>query len=1117
MTTTAAELQHLQEHGLYDPSNEHDACGVGFVAHIKGEKSHAIVTQALKILENLDHRGAVGADKLMGDGAGLLIQLPDALYREEFAAKGVTLPPVGEYGVGMLFLPKEHASRMAVEQEMERAIAAEGQVLLGWRDVPVNRDMPMSPTVRKKEPIIRQVFIGRGNDVIVQDALERKLYVIRKTCSGNVQRLKLTHSKEYYVVSMSSRTVVYKGLLLADQVGTYFNDLRDPRCVSALGLVHQRFSTNTFPEWPLAHPYRYVAHNGEINTVKGNYNWMKAREGVMSSPVLGDDLKKLYPISFANQSDTATFDNVLELLTMSGYPLAQAVMMMIPEPWENHATMDPRRKAFYEYHAAMMEPWDGPASIVFTDGRQIGATLDRNGLRPSRYCVTDDDFVIMGSESGVLPIPEHKIVRKWRLQPGKMFLIDMEQGRMIDDEELKANLVNTKPYKQWIENLRVKLDDVEGPTTAEPLPSDVSLLDRQQAFGTTQEDIKFLLAPMAAAGEEALGSMGNDSPLAVLSDKNKPLYNYFKQLFAQVTNPPIDPIREAIVMSLVSFIGPKPNLLDINQVNPPMRLEVSQPVLDFADMAKLRNIEAFTHGKFRSHVLDITYPLSWGREGVEAKLASLCAEAVDAIKGGKNILIVSDRKVSAEQVAIPALLALSAIHQHLVREGLRTTAGLVVETGTAREVHHFAVLAGYGAEAVHPYLAMEALAKMHKDLPGDLSAEKAIYNYVKAVGKGLSKIMSKMGVSTYMSYCGAQLFEAIGLNTDTVKKYFTGTPSRVEGIGVFQIAEEAIRMHKAAFGDDPVLETMLDAGGEYAWRARGEEHMWTPDAIAKLQHSSRANNWSTYKEYAQIINDQSKRHMTLRGLFEFKLDPSKAIAIDEVEPAKEIVKRFATGAMSLGSISTEAHSTLAVAMNRIGGKSNTGEGGEDALRYRNELKGIPIKQGQTMSELLGKDVFEVDYTLQDGDSMRSKIKQVASGRFGVTAEYLNSADQIQIKMAQGAKPGEGGQLPGGKVSNYIGKLRHSVPGVGLISPPPHHDIYSIEDLAQLIHDLKNVAPHAGISVKLVSEVGVGTIAAGVAKCKSDHVVIAGHDGGTGASPWSSIKHAGGPWEIGLAE
>jgi len=1114
--TTAAEISHLQAHGLYAADHEHDACGVGFVAHIKGEKSHGIIQQALKILENLDHRGAVGADKLMGDGAGILIQMPDALYREEMARHGVELPPPGEYGVGMIFLPKEHASRLACEQELERAVKAEGQVLLGWRDVPVDRAMPMSPAVRGKEPIIRQIFIGRGADVIVQDALERKLYVIRKTASAAIQNLHLKHSKEYYVPSMSSRTVVYKGLLLADQVGTYYLDLKDPRCVSALGLVHQRFSTNTFPEWPLAHPYRYVAHNGEINTVKGNYNWMKAREGVMSSPVLGPDLKKLYPISFPTQSDTATFDNCLELLTMAGYPLSQAVMMMIPEPWEQHTLMDERRKAFYEYHAAMLEPWDGPASIVFTDGRQIGATLDRNGLRPSRYCVTDDDLVIMGSESGVLPVPEDKIVRKWRLQPGKMFLIDLEQGRMIDDEEVKATLANSKPYKQWIENLRIKLDDLSDTSGKVPY-SEVELLDRQQAFGYTQEDIKFLISPMAQAGEEGIGSMGNDSPLAVLSSKNKPLYNYFKQLFAQVTNPPIDPIREAIVMSLVSFIGPKPNLLDINQVNPPMRLEVSQPVLDFADMQKLRDIDKQTQGKFRSYTLDITYPFEWGQEGVEAKLASLNAEAVDAIKGGKNILIISDRAVGPKRVAIPALLALSSVHQHLVREGLRTTAGLVVETGTAREVHHFAVLAGYGAEAVHPYLAMETLVSICGDLPGNLTADKAIYNYVKAVGKGLSKIMSKMGVSTYMSYCGAQLFEAIGLNGDTVEKYFTGTASRVQGIGVFEIAEEAIRMHRAAFGDDPVLATMLDAGGEYAWRTRGEEHMWTPDAIAKLQHAARANNWNTYKEYAQLINDQSRRHMTLRGLFEFRIDPSKAISIDEVEPAKEIVKRFATGAMSLGSISTEAHTTLAVAMNRIGGKSNTGEGGEDPARYRQELKGIPIKQGQTIADVIGREVVEVDYPLNEGDSLRSRIKQVASGRFGVTAEYLSSSDQIQIKMAQGAKPGEGGQLPGGKVSKYIGFLRHSVPGVGLISPPPHHDIYSIEDLAQLIHDLKNVAPHASISVKLVSEVGVGTVAAGVAKCKSDHVVIAGHDGGTGASPWSSIKHAGSPWEIGLAE
>ncbi len=1106
----------LAAQGLYDPAHEHDACGVGFVAHIKGQRAHGIVEQGLKILENLDHRGAVGADKLMGDGAGILIQMPDEFYRAEMAAQGVVLPPPGEYGVGMIFLPKEHASRLACEQELARAVKAEGQVLLGWRDVPVDREMPMSPAVRAKEPVIRQIFIGRGPDVIVPDALERKLYVIRKTASSAIQALKLTHSREYYVPSMSCRTVIYKGLLLADQVGQYYRDLADPRVVSALALVHQRFSTNTFPEWPLAHPYRMVAHNGEINTVKGNFNWMRAREGVMKSPVLGDDLKKLYPISFEHQSDTATFDNALELLTMSGYPLAHAAMMMIPEAWEQHEGMDARRRAFYEYHAAMLEPWDGPAAMVFTDGKQIGATLDRNGLRPARYIVTDDDLVVMASESGVLPIPENRIVKKWRLQPGKMFLIDLEQGRIVDDEELKNQFAFAKPYRQWIENVRVKLDAIDI-APAVPLPAQAALLDRQQAFGFTQEDLKFLLSPMAATGEEGIGSMGNDSPLAVLSDRNKLLYNYFKQLFAQVTNPPIDPIREAIVMSLNSFIGPKPNLLDINAVNPPMRLEVTQPILDFDDMARLRTIERHTSGKFKSYEIDITYPVDWGQEGVEAKLASLCAESVDAIRSGHNILVITDRRISRTQVAIPALLALSAVHQHLVREGLRTTAGLVVETGSAREVHHFAVLAGYGAEAVHPYLAMETLAAMHAELPGELSAEKAIYNYVKALGKGLSKIMSKMGVSTYMSYCGAQLFEAIGLDRPLVDKYFRGTASQVGGIGVFEVAEEALRMHRAAFGNDPLLETMLDAGGEYAWRTRGEEHMWTPDAIAKLQHSARAGKFETYKEYAQIINDQSKRHMTLRGLFEFKVNPSKAIPVEEVEPAVEIVKRFATGAMSLGSISTEAHTTLAVAMNRIGGKSNTGEGGEDPARYRNELKGIPIADGTMVSDVIGAKVIAADYALKAGDSLRSKIKQVASGRFGVTTEYLVSADQIQIKMAQGAKPGEGGQLPGGKVSEYIGMLRYSVPGVGLISPPPHHDIYSIEDLAQLIHDLKNANPRASISVKLVSEVGVGTVAAGVAKCKADHVVIAGHDGGTGASPWSSIKHAGTPWELGLAE
>ena len=1113
----------MKAQGLYDPANEHDACGVGFVAHIKGNKTHSIVEQGLLILKNLDHRGAVGADALMGDGAGILIQIPDQYYREEMAKQGVELPPPGEYGVGMVFLPKEHASRIACEQEIERAVRIEGQVVLGWRNVPIDTDMPMSPTVRAKEPVIRQIFIGRGPDIMVTDALERKLYVIRKSSGHAIQALKLLHGKEFFVPSMSARTIVYKGLLLADQVGVYYKDLQDARCISALALVHQRFSTNTFPEWPLAHPYRLIAHNGEINTVKGNFNWMRAREGVMKSAVLGDDLQKLFPLIYEGQSDTACFDNALELLLMAGYPIAQAMMMMIPEAWENHTTMDDNRRAFYEYHAAMMEPWDGPAAMAFTDGRHIGGTLDRNGLRPARYIVTDDDLVVMASESGVLPIPESKIIQKWRLQPGKMFLIDLEAGRIIDDQELKNTYANAKPYKAWINSVRIKLDEIklaEGQAKqdrAQGEKAQPSLLDRQQAFGYTQEDLKFLMAPMAVAGEEATGSMGNDSPLAVMSNKLKPLYNYFKQLFAQVTNPPIDPIREAMVMSLVSFIGPKPNLLDTNNVNPPMRLEVAQPVLGFDDMARLRNISAHTGGKFKSYELDICYPLAWGKEGVEACLASLCAEAVDAVKSGHNILIVSDRAICADQVAIPALLATSTVHQHLVSKGLRASTGLIVETGSARETHHFALLAGYGAEAVHPYLAMETLAEMAHGLPGDLSADKAIYNYTKAVGKGLMKVMSKMGISTYMSYCGAQIFEAIGLNKSLVDKYFKGTASNVEGIGVFEVAEEALRLHALAFGNDPVLVDKLDAGGEYAFRVRGEDHMWTPDAIAKLQHSTRSNNFSSYKEYAQIINDQSRRHLTLRGLFEFKLDPTKAIPLDEVEPAKEIVKRFATGAMSLGSISTEAHATLAVAMNRIGGKSNTGEGGEDPNRYTQELKGIPIRQGDTMASVVGSEQIVVDIPLQEGDSMRSRIKQVASGRFGVTAAYLNSADQIQIKMAQGAKPGEGGQLPGHKVSEYIASLRFSVPGVGLISPPPHHDIYSIEDLAQLIHDLKNANPRASISVKLVSEVGIGTVAAGVTKAKADHVVVAGHDGGTGASPLSSVKHAGTPWELGLAE
>ncbi|MGB3381355.1 MAG: glutamate synthase-related protein [Rhodanobacter sp.] len=1098
--------------GLYDPRHEHDACGVGFVAHIKGRKSHQIIAQGLSILRNLDHRGAVGADPLMGDGAGILIQLPDQLYREEMARQDVALPPPGEYGVGMIFLPKEHASRRACEQELERTVRAEGQRVLGWRDVPVDHAMPMSEAVRASEPVIRQLFIGRGPDVMVPDALERKLYVIRKTASHAIRALKLKHGREYFVPSMSTRTVVYKGLLLAGQVGTYYPDLADPRAVSALAMVHQRFSTNTFPAWELAHPYRMVAHNGEINTVKGNVNWLNARTGAISSPVLGEDLAKLWPLIYPGQSDTASFDNCLELLTMAGYPLAHAMMMMIPEAWERHTLMDDNRRAFYEYHAAMMEPWDGPAAIAFTDGRQVGATLDRNGLRPARYLITDDDLVILASEAGVLAVPEPRIVKKWRLQPGRMLLIDMEAGRIIDDKEVKDQLANARPYKQWIEHIRIRLDDL--PVGHVEPPAGEQLVQRQRMFGYTLEDLKFQLLPMAHDGQEAIGSMGNDAALAVLSEQNKSLYQYFRQLFAQVTNPAIDPIREQLVMSLVSFIGPKPNLLDINNVNPPLRLEVAQPILDVADMAKIRKIGRYSKGKFRSFELDITYPAAWGKQGIEARLASLCAQAIDAIGQGHNILIVSDRHAGRERVAIPALLATSAVHQHLVGRGLRTSTGLVVETGSAREVHHFALLAGYGAEAIHPYLAMETLARHAAD-SGAIAAEQAIAHYIKAIGKGLQKVLSKMGISTYMSYTGAQIFEAVGLNSELVETYFSGTASTIEGIGLFELAAEALRQHEAAWADD--AGQALDGGGEYAWRADGEAHLWTPDSIAKLQHATRANSATTYAEYARLINDQTRRQLTLRGLFEFRIDPTAAIALDEVEPAAEIVKRFATGAMSLGSISTEAHATLAVAMNRIGGKSNTGEGGEDEARYRDEARGIAIGEGATLGSILGAERIESDLVLEPGDSLRSRIKQVASGRFGVTAAYLVSADQIQIKISQGAKPGEGGQLPGHKVSDYIAQLRFSVPGVGLISPPPHHDIYSIEDLAQLIHDLKSCNPQASISVKLVSEVGVGTVAAGVAKCKADHVVIAGHDGGTGASPWSSIKHAGTPWELGLAE
>ncbi len=1092
--------------GLYDPANERDACGVGFVAHIKNHKSHSIVEQGLLILKNLEHRGATGYDPLLGDGAGILLQLPDAFLRDEAAKLGIKLPAEGSYACGNVFLPASDNGRAACESVVARIIHEEGQAFHGWRDVPRDNS-GLAQAAKDIEPVVRQVFIGRGANCADQDAFERKLFVIRKRVEHEVRRLKLDDIGRFYIPSLSSRTIVYKGMLLAAQVGTYFTDLLDKRLMSALALVHQRFSTNTFPTWDLAHPFRMIAHNGEINTVRGNINWMAARQKAMKSKWLGEDLDKLWPLIIEGQSDSASFDNALELLVMGGYSMPHAMMMLIPEAWASNAMLDEERRAFYEFHAAVMEPWDGPAAVAFTDGRQIGATLDRNGLRPARYLVTEDDIVLMASEMGVLTFPEEKIVKKWRLQPGKMFLIDLEQGRIIDNEELKHSMATEEPYAKWVEESRVFLSELV-PGAKASLKLSQPLLDTQQAFGYTQEDIKFILEPMAANGEEATGSMGNDTALTVLSKKNKPLYNYFKQLFAQVTNPPIDPIREEIVMSLTSFIGPKPNLMGIandddEQLTP--RLEVPQPVLTGEDFVRLKDIDKASKGRFKSLVLDITYPATEAAAGCEAAIERLAAAAEKSVADGYNIVVLSDRSISRERVAIPALLACSAVHHHLTRKGLRTSTGLVVDTGSVREVHHFALLAGYGAEAVCPWLALETI----KDFSGK-DAYEAQKKFVKAVGKGLNKVMSKMGISTYQSYCGSQIFEAIGLNAAFVTRYFKGTATQVEGIGLAEVAEEAVRVHSAAFSNDPVLATMLDAGGDYAYRVRGEEHMWTPDVIAKLQHSTRSGKYETYKEYAKLVNDQTKRHLTLRGLFEIK-PAGPPVALDEVESAKEIVKRFATGAMSLGSISTEAHSTLAIAMNRIGGKSNTGEGGEDPRRFHK------VGAGETVAGVIGKSRIERDTPLKEGDSLRSAIKQVASGRFGVTAEYLANADQLQIKMAQGAKPGEGGQLPGHKVSEYIGFLRHSVPGVGLISPPPHHDIYSIEDLAQLIHDLKNSNPAASVSVKLVSEVGVGTVAAGVSKAKADHVVIAGHDGGTGASPISSVMHAGTPWELGLAE
>ena len=1099
------QFERPEQQGLYNPKNEHDACGVGFVANIHGNKSHTIVAQGLQILTNLTHRGATGYDPKLGDGAGILIQMPDDLIRDEAKKLSVDLPSFGQYACGLIFFPQSTAHRNQCEKIITDIIKEEGQTFLTWRDVPTNNSN-IADAAKALEPKIKQVIIGQGKEVKDQNHFERKLFVIRKRIEHSVKKLGLDDPAQFYIPSLSSRTIVYKGMLLANEVDVYYPDLKDERVTSALALVHQRFSTNTFPAWDLAHPFRMIAHNGEINTVQGNVNWMHARHESMQSALLGDDLEKLWPLIVEGQSDSACFDNCLELLVAGGYSLPHAMMMLIPEAWSGNPMMDENRRAFYEYHAALMEPWDGPAAVAFTDGRMIGATLDRNGLRPARYLMTDDGVVMMASEMGVLQFPQEKIIKKWRLQPGKMLLIDTESGRIIDDEEVKKELATHKPYRQWIDSSRYFLGDF--PKTNSKTELKGTLLDIQQSFGYTQEDIKFILQPMVANGEENAGSMGNDAALPVLSKKPKLIYNYFKQLFAQVTNPPIDPIREELVMSLVTFIGPKPNLLAVDETKPTTRLETSQPVLTLDDLEQLKNISKFTKDAYKSIVLDITYDVKGLKKddayGMKKAIDTLRQDAHKAVKDGYNILILSDRNQSKDRIAIPALLATSATHQYLVGEGLRTNTGLVVDTGSAREVHHFALLGGYGAEAICPWLAYESMNAMTSD---HTLAHK---NFIKSISKGLYKVMSKMGISTYQSYCGAQIFEAVGLNSQLINTYFKGTATNIEGIGIEEIAEETMRIHQSAFGSDPVLAHALDAGGEYAFRIRGEEHMWTPDSIAKLQHATRTNQYNTYKEYAALINDQTKRQMTLRGLFKLKTN-DKPISIDEVESAKEIVKRFATGAMSLGSISTEAHTTLAIAMNRIGGKSNTGEGGEDAKRF------LTLDKDNTVANVIGLNLIESDIKLKKGDSLRSRIKQVASGRFGVTAEYLSSADQIQIKMAQGAKPGEGGQLPGHKVSPYIAKLRFSVPGVGLISPPPHHDIYSIEDLAQLIHDLKNANPSASISVKLVSETGVGTVAAGVAKAKSDHIVIAGHDGGTGASPISSIKHAGTPWEIGLAE
>jgi glutamate synthase (ferredoxin) len=1070
--------------GLYDPANEHDACGVGFVVDIKGRKSHRILQQAIQVLCNLDHRGASGCEVNTGDGAGVLLQIPHRFLQSVAQRDGITLPGPGEYGSGLIFLPRNASKRRKLEERFEQIVQSEGQSVLGWRTVPTD-NKSLGETARAAEPFVRQVIIGRNPALKDELAFERKLFVIRKRAYSEIRTSTIDGADFWYVPSLSCKTIVYKGMLLTQQLGSYFCDLGDPAMETALAMVHSRFSTNTFPSWDRAHPYRYVAHNGEINTLRGNINWMHAREALFESELFGEDVGKIPPVVNPNGSDSAMFDNVLELLVLAGRSLPHAIMMMIPEPWSKNAQMDDARRAFYQYHASLMEPWDGPASIAFTDGRKIGAILDRNGLRPSRYYVTTDDLVIMASEAGVLDIPPEQILRKGRLQPGRMFLVDTEEGRIVEDEEIKQQVVNERPYRQWLNEHLVHLDKL--PAAPEvPVPDHDTLLQRQIAFGYTFEDQRIIMTPMARDGVEAIGSMGNDTPLAALSGKPRLLFDYFKQLFAQVTNPPIDCIREELITASEVWLGSEGNLLEPQPADC-RRLELNGPVLTNEEFAKVRRLDL---PGLRVGVLSSLFRVSRGEKGLTGAVEELWANARRLIETENiNVLILSDRGVNREYAAIPSLLAVSSLHHYLVREGLRTRVSLVIETGEAREVHHFSLLIGYGVSAVNPYLAFETLDGMIRDgLLPNVDHKTACKNFAKAATKGIVKVMSKMGVSAVQSYHGAQLFEAVGLRQDLVDQHFTWTASRIGGIGMEVVAREALLRHQAAFPERQLPGQALPPGGQYQWRADGEHHLFNPESIHRLQKAVRTGNFAIYKSYARLIDDQSTKLCTLRGLLEFK--PGKAIPLSAVEPAESIMRRFKTGAMSYGSISQEAHETLAIAMNRIGGMSNTGEGGEDPERFT---------------------------PLPNGDSKSSAIKQVASGRFGVTSSYLVNARELQIKMAQGAKPGEGGQLPGSKVYPWVAKTRHTTAGVGLISPPPHHDIYSIEDLAELIHDLKNANRAARISVKLVAEVGVGTIAAGVAKAHADVVLISGFDGGTGASPQTSITHAGLPWELGLAE